>query len=104
MRAIDRTTKLFVTSVKEAVPNARVRVQRSVAKQGRSNYVYIETADVCRPVKVRISDHAVGMRRALYGGEDLFLHHLTKPATWAVWVSQLPRRAGLTHGQSVETK
>jgi hypothetical protein len=99
MRAIDKTTKLFVASVKEAVPEARVRVQRSVTKHGRSSYVYIQTADACWPIKVRISDHAVGMRRALYGGEDMFMHHLAKPASWAVWVSNLPKRL---NGQSAD--
>lgn len=92
MSAIDRTTELFVASVKEAVPNAQVSVQRSRAKHGSSNYVYL-TLDGkrWRPIKVRISDHPVGMNRALYGGEDLFVHHLAKPASWAVWVSKLPR-------------
>jgi hypothetical protein len=32
------------------------------------------------------------MRRALYGEDDLFIHHLAKPASWAVWVSRLPAR------------
>lgn len=95
-RAIDRTTSLFVSSVKEALPDARVNVQRSFAKHGRSNYVYVNLEGRWRPLKVRISDHPVGMNRALYGGEDLFVHHLAKPASWAVWVSKLPKRA---HGQ-----
>lgn len=91
MRAIDRTTGLFVASVKVALPDAAVQVQRSIAKHGRSNYVYIATGGA-RSLKVRISDHPVGMRRALYGEDDLFIHHLAKPASWAVWVSQLPAR------------
>lgn len=94
MRSIDKTTKLFIQSVKEALPNAATRVQRSVARHGRSNYVYIETADIRRPIKVRISDHPVGMRRAIYGDEALFIHYLAKPASWAVWISELPKRAG----------
>lgn len=95
MRAIDKTTKLFVASVKEAVPAAYVSVQRSVARQGSSNYVYISIVG-CRSLKVRISDHPVGMRRAIHGEEDLFMHHLAKPSSWAVWVSQLPRRCMVT--------
>lgn len=100
MRAIDKTVKLFVTSVKEAVPCANIRVQRSVAKHGRSTYVYIDLDGGWRPLKVRISDHPVGMRRALSGDENLFVHHLAKPASWAVWVSKLPTRAAPGHGQS----
>lgn len=96
MRSIDKTTQRFVASVKVALPKANVRVHRSVAKQGRSNYVYIHT-DAARFLKVRISDHPVGMRRALYGGEDLFVHYLARPDSWAVWVSQLPARC---NGQS----
>jgi len=98
MRAIDRTTKLFVASVKEALPNTGIQVQRSTAAHGRSNYVYIILGGGRRSLKVRISDHAVGMRRALYGQEDLFVHHLAKPSSWAVWVSRLPQF--LTAGQS----
>lgn len=92
MRAIERTTGLFVASVKVALPDIHVQVQRSVAKHGRSNYVYIVLGGARRSLKVRISDHPVGMRRALYGEDDLFIHHLAKPASWAVWVSQLPAR------------
>jgi len=94
MRAIDRTTHLFVTSVREAVPEATISVQRSCAAHGRSNYVYIGLGGRSdrRPLKVRISDHPVGMRRALYGDEALFVHHLAKPASWSVWVSRLPAR------------
>jgi hypothetical protein len=91
MRAIDKTTTLFVASVKEAVPDAYVHVQKSFAKHGRSNYVYIELKSRLRPLKVRISDHPVGMNRALHGGENLFVHHLAKPSSWAIWVSELPR-------------
>lgn len=92
MRAIDRTTKLLMASIQEAVPSAYVRVQKSRLSHGDSNYVYVDLG-AFRPLKVRISDHAVGMRRALYGDEDLFVHHLAKPASWAVWVSELPKRA-----------
>lgn len=92
MLAIERTTRQFVESVKHALPDAAVQVQRSRARHGRSNYVYISSSDPCRPYKVRISDHPVGMRRALYGDEDLFVHHMAKPASWAVWVSQLAGR------------
>jgi hypothetical protein len=100
VRAIDRTTQLFVTSIKEALPNVRVNVQRSFAKHGRSNYVYLHLEGRWRPLKVRISDHPVGMRRALYGDENLFIHHLAKPASWAVWMSRLASH----DGQSPEGK
>ena len=92
VRAIDKTAELFVATVKVALPDARVRVQRSVAKHGRSTYIYIDIEGRWRPFKVRISDHPVGMQRALHGEEDLFIHHLAKPASWAVWVSHLPRQ------------
>lgn len=90
MRAIDRTTRQLMASVREALPEARLLVQRSNAPHGRSNYVFIMQGR--RTLKVRISDHPVGMFRALHGGEDLFVHHLAKPPSWAVWVSQLPSR------------
>lgn len=89
--AIDRTTSLFVASVKEALPEAHVSVQKSRAKHGRSNYVYIYREKMARTLKVRISDHPVGMRRAIHGDENLFIHHRAKPSSWAVWVSHLPR-------------
>jgi hypothetical protein len=85
--AIERTTDLFVRSVKEALPDIAVSVTRSKNRAGRSNYVFI--AGGWRPIKVRISDHPVGMQRALRGEEDLFIHHRAKPASWAVWLSEL---------------
>lgn len=91
MRAIDRTTDLFVVSVKIALPEARVTVQKSRASHGRSNYVYINVDGIARARKVRISDHPVGMRRAIYGDEDFFIEHRAKPRSWAVWVSELPK-------------
>jgi hypothetical protein len=97
MRAIDRTTQLFLSSVREALPGVRVQLQQSIAEHGRSNYIYIYQH--WRLWKVRISDHPVGMRRALSGDEDLFLHHTAKPASWSVWLSQL---AGQAHGQGTE--
>ena len=93
MRAIDRTTTQFVASVKEALPDVYMYVQKSVAKHGRSNYIYIHLPKRLRPLKVRISDHPVGMRRALWGEEDLFIHHLAKPASWAVWIGETVRSA-----------
>lgn len=93
MLAIERTTNQFVASVKEAMPEARIQIERSRAAHGKSNYVYIyfEHRGGTRVLKIRISDHPVGMRRALYGHEDLYIHHQAKPASWAVWVSRLPR-------------
>lgn len=89
-RAIERTTSLFVRSVREAIPEAKIQVQRSVKKHGRSNYVYIDLPGQFRGYKVRISDHPVGMMRALHGSESLYVNHLAKPDSWAVWLSKLP--------------
>jgi hypothetical protein len=38
---------------------------------------------------VRISDHAVGMRRATSGDCDKFITAGAKPASWAVWLSEI---------------
>lgn len=89
MRAIDRTAFLFVCSVRDALPGAHISVQRSDLPHGRSRYVYITLEPGQWPLKVRISDHGVGMRRAMSGTESLYLHHLAKPAHWAVWLSEL---------------
>lgn len=86
MLAVDRTTKQFVASVKATAPGARIVVDKSRTRHGRSNYVYVYLAD--RMWKVRISDHPVGMRRALWGLEDLLLDHQAKPASWAVWMGE----------------
>lgn len=93
MRAIDRTTEMFVASVKDAVPQLAVSVSRSRNRAGRSNYVFIATAG-WRPTKVRISDHPIGMRRALRGEESLFIPAGAKPSSWAVWIGDLRRRVG----------
>jgi hypothetical protein len=85
VRAIDRTTDLFVASVKEAIPGVKLNVQKSTNGHGRSNYVYIHSG--WPQIKVRISDHPVGMRRAMRGTEDLFVHHLAKP-----WLGELRKR------------
>jgi hypothetical protein len=45
-----------------------------------------------RSFKVRISDHAIGMRRAMRGEEDLYIFAGSKPASWAVWLGELVRR------------
>jgi hypothetical protein len=90
MLAIEKTTRAFVASVREALPNRLVTVSRSKNKVGRSNYVYID-----RPrgkgtsIKVRISDHAVGMRRALWGNEALFIHAGATIDHWSVWLGKL---------------
>ena len=87
---IERTTALFLASVREALPAAGVSVARSRSGAGRSNYVYLDLGGV-RPLKVRISDHPVGMRRALYGDEALFLAAGARPAAWAVFLGGLVR-------------
>lgn len=93
MLAIERTTRQFVASVKEALPDARIQIDRSRTRHGRSNYVYIGLEPgYFNLLKVRISDHAIGMQRARYGNEDLHLDHRATPDRWAVWVSELPAR------------
>lgn len=91
MRAIDRTTKLFVEAVRLATPCASVSIDRSVTKFGRSTYVHIRSTDGNLYRKVRISDHPVGMRRATSGQEDLYLHARAKPHNWSVWLGELRR-------------
>lgn len=86
MRAVDRTTKLFVASVREALPDVRVRVDRSVTRAGRSNYVYIDNR-----TKVRISDHPIGMTRARFGNEALYVPAGATPDRWAVWLGAFVR-------------
>ncbi|TIX61231.1 MAG: hypothetical protein E5V25_24530 [Mesorhizobium sp.] len=90
MRAVDRTTQLFLASVKDALPALRTQVSKSSNFAGRSNYVFIFTSRCT--YKVRISDHAIGMRRAMRGEEDLYIFAGSKPASWAVWLGELVRR------------
>jgi hypothetical protein len=87
MRAVDRTTRLFLASIREALPAATYSVSRSRNTAGRSNYVYIYGRQ--RSWKVRISDHPIGMRRALAGYEDLYVAAGALPASWAVWIGEL---------------
>jgi hypothetical protein len=87
MRAVDRTTQLFVASIKDALPGLRTQVSKSSNAAGRSNYVFIFTNR--RSFKVRISDHAIGMRRAMRHQEDLYIFAGSKPASWAVWLGDL---------------
>lgn len=90
MRAVDRTTAQFVASVKDALPGLRMQVSKSRNAAGRSNYVFIYASRTS--YKVRISDHAIGMRRAMRGEEDLYIFAGSKPASWAVWLGELVRR------------
>lgn len=96
MRAIDRTTFLFVCAVRDALPDSHIYVQRSNRPHGCSRYVFITLKPRTMPLKVRISDHAVGMRRATSGSECLYLNHLAKPDAWAIWLSRLAKRKGAT--------
>lgn len=91
MRAIERTTKLFVASLREALPDLQVSIERSRNAYGRSNYIHIRDSAATRYWKVRISDHAVGMRRALSGREDAYITAGSRPASWAVWIGQFKR-------------
>lgn len=102
MRAIDRTTDLFVASVRAALPGARIQVQRSHNQFGRSHYVFIDTGPGRMPTKVRISDHAVGMPRAMSGRESLYLSAGDRPDRWAVWLSEFCRRCGAGSGKVLE--
>jgi hypothetical protein len=100
MLAVDRTCRLFRQSVGEALPGLRTSVTRSRNAAGRSRYVFIHAPRRC--YKVRISDHPVGMRRALSGECDLFVAAGAAPASWAVWLSQLVRaidQAGQSAGR-----
>lgn len=94
MRAIDKTTQLFVASVKDAFPDVNLQVARSKNAFGRSNYVYIHLPAATR--KVRISDHAIGMRRALSGSESLFIGAGATPDRWAVWLGALRKSVGVS--------
>lgn len=97
MRAVDRTLDLFKRSIKEALPDAHISVSRSRNAARHSRYVYIHGRR--RVWKVRISDHAVGMRRALSGECDLFVAAGARSASWAVWLGALVRE--FQAGQSV---
>lgn len=90
MRAVDRTTQLFLASVNHALPALRTQVSKSRNAAGRSNYIFIFAGR--STYKVRISDHAIGMRRAMRGEEDLYIFAGSKPASWAVWLGELVRR------------
>lgn len=87
MRAVDRTTQLFLASLDVALPGVYRQVSRSSTRAGRSNYVFIHAPQRC--YKIRISDHPIGMRRALSGAEDLYISAGAKPASWAVWLGDL---------------
>lgn len=90
MRAVDRTTRLFRATIAEALPGVRTSVDRSSNSYGRSNYVYVYLPR--RVLKIRISDHAIGMRRALSGAEDLYIAAGAGPASWAVWLGGIVRQ------------
>lgn len=92
MMAIERTTKQFVASVSANLPDLQISVSRSKTDWGRSNYVHLRLEQPDMYLKIRISDHPVGMRRAVSGEEALFLHARAKPQSWAVWLSRLCRR------------
>lgn len=96
MLAVHRTTELFVASLKDALPTVEVRVQRSKNRAGRSNYIYI-TRTRAMPIKVRVSDHPIGMRRALRGDEQLYIPAGARPASWSVWIGDLVRRMSNTN-------
>ena len=97
MRAIERTTRQFVASLKDAIPSLSISIERSQNAYGRSNYVHIRDQAQRRYWKVRISDHAVGMRRALSGRDDAYITAGSKPASWAVWLGDFKRLVETTN-------
>jgi hypothetical protein len=86
MHSVDRTAKLFIESVETALPEARIQNDRYRSDWGYSRYVFVNCGKWW--FKIRISDHAVGMRRATSGECDLFLSGGDGPARWAVWLSK----------------
>lgn len=92
MRAVDRTLRQFKASIADALPDVRFSISRSRNCAGHSRYVYIHLPR--RVVKVRISDHAVGMRRALSGECDLFIAAGAAPSSWAVWLGEIVKLNG----------
>jgi hypothetical protein len=91
MRAVERTTRQFVASLEAAIPTLHITIERSQNAFGRSIYVHIRDQAQRRYWKVRISDHAVGMRRALSGREDAYITAGSRPPSWAVWLGEFKR-------------
>lgn len=81
----------FVASLRDALPDLKVSVERSSTRFGKSNYVHIHDVSQKRYWKVRISDHGVGMARATSGREDFYLREKDKPSRWAVWLGEFRR-------------
>jgi hypothetical protein len=91
-KAVKHTAYLFCKSVEHALPAARLNVVSNNGKGGYSRYIYIHLPQQQRPLKVRVSDHTVGLRRALSGECDLFLFSGARPASWAVWLGEIVGR------------
>lgn len=91
MRAVERTTRLFVRSLEQTGVAFRISIEKSRTDYGQSNYVFIRHANSTRFWKVRISDHPVGMRRALAGWEHLHIPAGARPSSWAVWIGEIVR-------------
>ncbi|MEJ0012802.1 MAG: hypothetical protein WDM94_09290 [Bauldia sp.] len=81
--------------MRAALPGISVWVDKSVTRAGRSNYVFIDMPR--RTEKVRISDHPVGMTRALWGGESLFVSAGATIDSWSVWLSRLAKEMPLSN-------
>lgn len=94
MKAIERTTKRFIASLKIELPDFGVHVERSRKPWGQSNYIYIRHPKGLREWKVRVSDHPIGMKRAKYGNEDLLLWAGAIPDNWCVWLSEFVKENG----------
>ncbi|MBV6648092.1 MAG: hypothetical protein KI789_00065 [Hoeflea sp.] len=89
MLAVERTTKLFVRSLEQTGIAFKISIEKSRTAFGQSNYVFIRHANSSCFWKVRISDHPVGMARALSGREHLHIPAGARPSSWAVWIGEI---------------
>ena len=92
MRAIDRTSRDFVRSLRDEVPDAKISVERYRSDFGRSYYVHIRDGSGTSYWKVRISDHQIGMRRAMSGREEFYISAGDSIDRWAAWLGEFKRK------------
>ena len=100
-KAVKHTAYLFVKSVEHALPSAKVSVVTSDRPWGYSRYIYLRLPNLMRPIKVRVSDHEIGMRRAISGECDLYIRGGAKPDSWSVWIGDMVRMYGHVHEGAV---
>lgn len=84
---VNRTTYQLERSINDVVEEASINIVKSRTSYGASNYLYFTIGRV--RMKVRISDHPIGMRRATSGDCDLYVTAGAKPSSWACWLSQV---------------